>query len=66
MVHDVIAYAQGRAAFLDGYSDDLNPYQRGTALYDDWEAGWDHEHSEHFAEVVSDALDIHELRTRPL
>ena len=64
MSADLIAFQQGRDAFLDGYADDLNLYQRGTMLYDEWERGWDHESSEHYREVKSDELDRQMLRRR--
>ena len=61
---DRFAYSQGQQAFLDGYADDLNPYQRGTMLHDEWEQGWDHEASEHYHEVKSDERDRQMLRRR--
>jgi ribosome modulation factor len=35
------AFNEGQQAYEDGYSDDVNPYQFGTALYTEWETGWD-------------------------
>lgn len=57
MIHDPIAYAQGQAAFLDGYGEETNEYQHGTQLHEDWLAGWDHEYQLHAGEVAQDAFD---------
>lgn len=34
-------FDEGAQAFLEGYADDLNPYQAGTALAEEWSRGWD-------------------------
>lgn len=54
---DTVAFEKGRVAFLDGYSDDTNPYHYRTQAHEDWLQGWDSEHSKHFHEVEMDARD---------
>ena len=34
---------EGAQAFLDGRSDEENPYTAGTLLHEEWERGWDKE-----------------------
>lgn len=58
-----IAHHQGRDAFLDGYSDDLNPYPRGI-LWDAWIDGWEFEYAKHGREVDSDEQDREFLKRR--
>ena len=38
-------FDEGAQAFLDGYADDLNPYQSGTALAAAWIDSWDAEYA---------------------
>lgn len=58
------AFDEGAQAFFDGYADDANPYQAGTALHEEWEHGWDHEYNLHYREVVSDERDRKMLQRR--
>ena len=55
---DDFAYQQGREAYLDGKSEDQNPYQRGTNCADEWERGWDAEFENYRYEVESAARDL--------
>jgi ribosome modulation factor len=57
MSHDDIAYDAGRQAYLDGQHDDVNPYQFGTQLYDDWEHGWDSAFQAEWRGLQMDAQD---------
>lgn len=34
------AYAQGRAACLDGAAQSDNPFTRGRSVFTDWDLGW--------------------------
>lgn len=55
---DDICYTQGREAYLDGKSEDQNPYQRATICAAEWERGWDYEFEQHRYEVESAARDL--------
>ena len=38
---EIAVFNEGYRAYQDGFSDDVNPYQFGTALHNSWEYGWD-------------------------
>ena len=60
----VSAFNEGVQAYNDGYSDDVNPYQFGTSLFDEWEQGWDHEFNKHYREWQSDERDKQMINRR--
>lgn len=51
------AFNEGMQAFEDGYSDDVNPYHRGTMAYHEWEMGWDCAYELGYRELKSNELD---------
>ena len=58
------AFNEGFEAFLEGLSDDTNPYQNGTALHYEWESGWDSAYEIYYREVQSDEKDKELLKRR--
>lgn len=47
---EIAAFNEGKAAYEDGYADDLNPYQPGTHLFEQWFTGWDAGYELHWRE----------------
>ena len=60
----VAIFNEGMAAFLEGYSDDLNPYDAGSWKAEEWQTGWDAGYELHYREVQSDERDRELLKRR--